>query len=276
MATASAPLLPLLIEADDLHAHLDDPQLLIVDLSSSDNYQRQHIPGAVHIPPSALQCGIKPATGKLPPVEQLTELFSRCGIDRGKHVVVYDDEGGGWAGRMIWTLDLLGHTRYSYLNGGIHAWADAGLPVSSTTETPVATTFEAQFNRRPIAEIEDVLAAIANPDCAIWDARSAAEYRGEKVLAERGGHIPGAIHLDWLDLIDRDNAMRLVDLEQLRLTLQQLGLTPDKTVITHCQTHHRSGLSYLAMKLLGYPAIKGYHGSWSEWGNRPELPVTTD
>ena len=115
--------------------------------------------------------------------------------------------------------------------------------------------------------------AIDDDDQAIWDARSPEEYRGEKVAAQRGGHIPGAINIDWLELMDRERQLRLVDLQDLQQRLDKLGLSKDKTVITHCQTHHRSGLSYLAMKILGYDRIKGYHGSWSEWGNLPSTPV---
>jgi thiosulfate/3-mercaptopyruvate sulfurtransferase len=93
------------------------------------------------------------------------------------------------------------------------------------------------------------------------------------VLAQRGGHIPGAINLDWLELIDSNNHMRLKDLSSLQVKLNELGITADKMIITHCQTHHRSGLSYLLMKILGYPHIKGYHGSWGEWGNSDATPI---
>ena len=125
----------------------------------------------------------------------------------------------------------------------------------------------------PIAEIEDFITLLGNSQLAIWDARSPEEYRGEKVLAERGGHIPGAVNLDWLELIDKGNDYRLKDLDSLKAKLESLGITADRSVITHCQTHHRSGLSYLLMKILGYPHIKGYHGSWGEWGNRDDTPV---
>lgn len=274
--TSSKPLLPLLIEAPLLAPLLDDPRLLIIDLSSEANYQHQHIPGAVHLSPAALKTGTPPAPGKLPSAEQLSAVFSQIGLTPERHVVAYDDEGGGWAGRLIWTLDVLGHQHSSYLNGGIHAWAAAGLPLSSEAVKLTASDYQAQIHQQPIAEIEDILAGIATPDQAIWDARSAAEYRGEKVLAARGGHIPGAINIDWLELIDDDNHKRLINLQQLQQRLEQLGLSRDKTIITHCQTHHRSGLTYLAMKILGYPNIKAYPGSWSEWGNHQELPITTD
>lgn len=265
--------LPLLIEAGQLHPQLDHQQLLILDTSSADTHAKYHLPGAVHIAPSSLQCGVKPAAGKLPSVEQLTELFSKAGLTPDKHVIAYDDEGGGWAGRLIWTLDVLGHSNYSYLNGGIHAWLDAGLPTEQGTSPGQPVDYRVNIDRSPMAELEDVLASLEDNSVAIWDARSKEEYEGSKVLAQRAGHIPGAINIDWLELIDRQRQTRLVDLNTLQQRLDKLGLGKDKTIITHCQTHHRSGLTYLAMKILGYPKIRGYDGSWSEWGNHENTPI---
>ncbi len=265
--------LPLLIEAADLEQALDTPELLILDTSSRENYLRHHIPGALHIAPAELQRGEKPAVGKIPHEEQLQALFSRVGLHPDSHVLVYDDEGGGWAGRLIWTLDAIGHHRYSYLNGGLHAWLAGDHPVESGENTAEPSELEIHIDSTPIAEIEDFITLLDNRQLVIWDARSPEEYRGEKVLAERGGHIPGAVNLDWLELMDKANNYRFKDLDSLKATLESLGITPDRSVITHCQTHHRSGLSYLLMKILGYPHIKGYHGSWGEWGNRSDTPI---
>ncbi|WP_372799493.1 sulfurtransferase [Litorivivens sp.] len=267
--------LELLIEPETLVAELGNDALLIIDVCSADSYKTHHIPGAVHIPPAELQAGTKPAVGKIPEKKRLDALFSAAGLNSRKHVVVYDDEGGGWAGRLIWTLDVLGHRNYSYVNGGLHAWLAAGLPVTTELPTTAPSEFVGEWHEEFIAEAVDVLDAIDDDDQAIWDARSPEEYRGEKVVAQRGGHIPGAINIDWLELMDRERQLRLVDLQGLQQRLDKLGLSKDKTVITHCQTHHRSGLSYMAMKILGYDRIKGYHGSWSEWGNREDTPINT-
>ncbi|MFT7406116.1 sulfurtransferase [Zhongshania sp.] len=264
---------PLLLETTQLAEMLYDPKLLILDTSSAANYAKHHIPGAVHIAPSELQSGIKPAVGKLPSIEALNSLFAKVGLTPDTHVIAYDDEGGGWAGRLIWTLDVIGHRNYSYLNGGLHAWLDEGHPSEKVANHPAPTKQDISIDSLVIAEIEDFISMLDNSQLAIWDARSAEEYRGEKVLAQRGGHIPGAINLDWLELIDRNNHMRLKDLSSLQAKLNELGITADKMIITHCQTHHRSGLSYLLMKILGYPHIKGYHGSWGEWGNSDTNPV---
>lgn len=267
--------IPLLLEPEQLLPLLEhsDAPLLILDVSSADNYRKHHVPGAIHIEPKQLQLGAPPAPGKLPTVEQLNALFSRVGLTPEHHVIAYDDEGGGWAGRLIWTLDVIGHKRYSYLDGGIIAWANEGFPVETTPNEGTPSSCSVTIDSTPIAEIEDILPRLGDNDFAIWDARSAQEYEGSKVVSKRGGHIPGAINIDWLELMDRDRNLRLIDLNGLQQRLDTLGLSRDKQIVTHCQTHHRSGLTYLAMKLLGYNNIKGYHGSWSEWGNRDDTPV---
>lgn len=267
----------LLIEPDQLQALLTtSPQpLLILDVSSSENYLRHHVPGAIHIEPKSLQCGAPPVPGKLPSQQQLETLFAAVGLRDDHLVIAYDDEGGGWAGRLIWTLDVIGHRQYRYLNGGLTAWVNEGFPTETTVNPGTSQDLNISIHQEPIADIATVRQAIGREDCAIWDARSAAEYDGSKVVAKHGGHIPGAVNIDWLELMDRDRNLRLVDLDVLQQRLNQLGLSADKQIITHCQTHHRSGLSYLVMKILGYPHIKGYDGSWSEWGNRDDTPIAT-
>lgn len=261
---------PRLIETTDLEAHLSDDNLLLVDLCRDEIYSQYHIPGAVHVAPSELVSGIKPATGKLPSVERLMALFSRIGYDKSRQIVAYDDEGGGWAGRFIWTLDVIGHKGSSLLNGGLIAWMNDHLPVTSDIPKVEPREVSLSIDGNVIAEKEDVFQALDSNNIVIWDARSPEEYQGTKVVAARGGHIPGAVNLDWLELMDRENHFRLrADLEQL---LADHGIDRSRSVITHCQTHHRSGLSYFAGTLLGLD-IKAYHGSWSEWGNDPDTPI---
>jgi thiosulfate/3-mercaptopyruvate sulfurtransferase len=266
--------LPLLLEVAELAVELaqrDD--LLIIDVSAPDNYLAGHLPGALHLPPGALLRGTPPAPGKIPELAQLEALFSALGLNGDKHVIAYDDEGGGWAGRLLWTLEAVGHPHYSYLNGGIHAWRGAGLPVQNEVTKPQPSACSFELNAGPIVEAEEILALLGDPNFRVWDARSPAEYRGERSGSARAGHIPGAINIDWLELIDRANAMRLVDLAELRSRLASLDLGPDRNIVTHCQSHHRSALSWLAMRILDYPQARGYHGSWGEWGNRDDLPV---
>lgn len=265
--------LPLLLEPAELQAHLGARGLLVVDLGKASVYQQVHVPGAVHCSGKALLANEQPAPGKLPPLEQLSAAFSALGLTPDTHVVVYDDEGGAWAGRFIWTLEVVGHRRYSYLNGGIHAWLASGQAVESRPNEPQPSTYTARLEPGADADIDYVLAHHRDADHVLWDARSPEEFHGEVVRAQRAGHIPGARNYEWTRAIDRADSLRLRPLEQVRAELETLGITADKTVITYCQTHHRSGFTYLLGRLLGFPRMKAYAGSWSEWGNRPDTPI---
>ena len=269
-----AAIAPRLLEPAQLAALLeqDDGTLLVLHAGNPQSYAEGHIPGALYVPPKSLMCGVPPATGQLPQAEELSRIFSAIGLHPKRHVVACDDEGGGWAGRLLWTLDVLGHEAWSYLNGGIVAWRDAGLPLATEPGVPTPSDFQAQIHRRAIAEAEDILQKLGEPNFAVWDARSRAEYDGQRVLSKRGGHIPGAVHWEWLELIDTKRSLRLRELEEIDRELEARGLGAQQHIVTHCQSHHRSALCYLAGRLLGR-RIQGYHGSWSEWGNRDDTPV---
>ena len=110
---------------------------------------------------------------------------------------------------------------------------------------------------------------------AFLDARSIQEFDGIKRFAEQAGHIPGARHYEWTDGLDRGNNYRFLPSEKIQQELNELKLSSDKEIIVYCQTHHRSSLSYVMLKHLGYEKVRGYPGSWSDWGNRQGMPVET-
>lgn len=264
--------LPLIVEPEQLAARLGNEDLLLVDLSSPQNYASGHIPGALHLPFQALLAGTPPAPGKLPTVERLTQVFRAIGLRPDLHVVAFDDEGGGWAGRFLWTLEVIGHRQYSYLNGGMHAWRAAGLPL--TTDEPEITPSEISLaiDPAPIMDTDEIRQQLDSPSFCVWDARSPQEYSGEKVVAMRGGHIPGAINCEWTQLMDPGRNLRIR--ADAREFLAALGIDDSKKIVTHCQSHHRSGFTWLVGRSLGLD-IRAYPGSWSEWGNLPDTPVET-
>ena len=124
-------------------------------------------------------------------------------------------------------------------------------------------------NTRILAD--EIIQNLDKSDFAIWDARSPGEYSGDIIRSSRGGHIPNAINLEWTELMDRDNNLRIrQDAQQI---LDNLGLTKEKQIATHCQSHHRSSFTYMVARILGYSEIRGYDGSWAEWGNLEYTPV---
>ena len=243
-----------------------------VHVGDAGGYAAAHLPGAALVTPSMLRRGAPPAAGELPGVDALGALGAALGLSASPFLVVYDDEGGAWAGRLAWTLDVLGHARYACLDGGLRAWRQAGGPLQSgPPPAALATPYRAAPRDGPQMTRAELLSRLGDPGLAIWDARSAAEYDGSRRLSARGGHIPGAVHYEWLGLLDRARGGRLRNLETLRAELSAVGL-PAAEVVTHCQTHHRSGLSYWVGKLLGWN-MRAYAGSWADWGNRDDTPV---
>jgi len=268
-----ADALPLLLEPEQLEAHLGDDELLLVDLCRPETYLKFHIPGAVHLDYADLVQAHKPIMGLLPSAQQLGRVLGAIGLTPELQVVAYDDEGGGRAARLLWTLDVLGHRRLSLLNGGLHAWANEAHELENHPVKADPADYAAHIAERGVADKSYVLAHLDDPDVLLLDARTPEEFAGAKRLAARGGHIPGAVNLDWLQTMDRRRNLRLLPADVLRSMLQRLGATPDKEIVTYCQSHHRSSHSYVMLKWLEFTKMKGYPGAWSEWGNDPSLPV---
>ncbi|RXE48940.1 sulfurtransferase [Chromohalobacter israelensis] len=268
-------LLPLIVEPEQLAEHLDAPDLLIVDVPlKAESYTTGHVPGAIFLDHRRLLAGDGPVPNDVPDEDALSALFSELGLTRDTHVVAYDDEGGGWAGRLLWTLELIGHTRYSYLNGGIHAWRAAGLTQSREPHQPQPSDYRAEIrNPGVMIERDELLQRLDEVQLAVWDARSPAEYRGEKGQNRHLGHIPRAVNMEWTNAMDRQRDLRIRDYAELITELDALGLTPDMEIVTHCQSHHRSGFTWLVGKALGFEKMRAYPGSWQEWGNRDDTPI---
>lgn len=267
------PLLPLLVEPQKLATRLSAPELLVVDMGRPETYAHEHIPGAVHVEYADIAVARPPATGMIPDADRLTEVLRAIGLRPEHHVVAYDDDTGGRAARLLYTLDVLGHRNYSLLNGGLGAWEEAGLPIDSAVAARARSHIEARIGTHGIADKDYIRAHIGDPAVLLVDTRAPEEYDGSLKRAARGGHIPGAVNFNWTEAMDPARHHRLKPAEELQRTLTALGVTTDKEVVVYCQTHHRSAHTYFVLKYLGYPRVRGYPGSWSEWGNIPDLPI---
>ncbi len=272
--------LSLVIEPDELQAMQSNENILIIDLSTPKQYQQAHIPNAVFLDYAHIVAMKQPFTGLLPEVENFEHIINSIGITADTQIVAYDEEGGGKAARLIWTLHAMGHNRASLLNGGLIAWYREKFPMSNTAvirqANPSDQHYAVDFSQQPVVANTDYIKAnLDKNNVALLDARSIDEYMGQAKYAQKSGRIPGAKHFEWDRALDAQCNYRLHSKETLQTQLDELGLTQDKEIIVYCQSHHRSSFSYLMLKYLGYEKVRGYPGSWSEWGNRTDTPIET-
>ena len=269
--------LPLLMETHELSQRLDQGESLrIVYVGDRESFETAHIPGARFVDYADLKTEQPPAGGVLPPLEHLGRKLAEAGIRPETAVVAYDDSGNARAARLLWTLDCLGHFNASLLNGGLPAWLSDGYTVEKGPMAVEARTsdYQAELTHPEYrADKAYLLEKLGDPEVKVLDARTPEEYRGEMVRARNAGHIPGALNLEWTQNMNPGDATRLWPKEKLKAMYEELGLSPDEEVITHCHTHHRSALTYFVLRYLGFEKVRGYDGSWSEWGNSPECPV---
>src|SRR3954466_4536892 len=244
---------------------------LVIDLRAPEDFASGHIPGAVHLDLWGVSL-IDTDPGPLKAFMWMVDhLFSLRGVDAATPVVVYDDQSGMRAARAFWFLEYFGHPRVQVLDGGFGAWVSAGLPVTRDAAAPPKSTWTGTPQPQTIATWRDVQARLGHRDVVILDTRSDGEYQGTLVRAKRGGRIPGAVQVEWSRNLGPDGAFKPA--AELRAMYESAGVTPDKEVVTYCQGGYRAAHGYLALRLLGYPRVRNYTGSWKEWGDREDLPV---
>jgi len=268
----SFPNAHLLTTPAGLASALDQPgKPLVLDLRPAEDFAAGHIPGAVHLD----LWGLSLVDTDPAPLKAfmwiVDHLFNLRGVDVSTPIVVYDDQSGMRAARAFWFLEYFGHPRVQVLDGGFGAWVKAGRPVTREAAPPPKSAWTGTPQETRLATWRDVQSRLGQAGVVILDTRSDAEYDATLVRAKRGGRIPGAVHVEWTRNLAADGAFKPEP--ELRAMYEQAGVTPDKEVVTYCQGGYRAAHAYLALRLLGYPRVRNYTGSWKEWGDREDLPI---
>jgi len=263
--------------------------LVIIDTRQAPEFCAGHIEGAAHLDLYGISLNDTRPQALAAFTWMLAYLMEIRGVDYGKTVVFYQENSGFRSARGFWFLEYLGHEDVHILDGGIDAWKAEGLPVTRDAWPMAGGPYEAgvEGHRRilrtsfasrlksceegRIATADYILNHLGDSDVAIHDTRSVGEYFAENVRAARGGAIPGSVHLEWSEAIAEDGSLKPAT--ELAELLEPRSLTPDREMVPLCQGGYRSAHAYLIYRLLGYPRIRNYLGSWKEWGDREDLPI---
>ncbi len=263
----------LLWSPERLKARSGQPGLTIIDTRPAEQFAKGRLPGARHFDLYFVNTDdTDPA-----PLASFTRMWANLlgwrGVRETDTIVFYGEFTDMCAARGFWFTEYLGHCDVHVLDGGIAAWEAAGLVLETESNPPKPVKFVCRPVLETVATYSSVLSAIDDPECVIVDNRSRDEFTGADRRALHGGAIPTAKHRDWEDLYDHQSGC-MKDADQLRQAFESLKALPDKEITLYCNTGYRSAHAYLALRLLNYPRIRNYVGSWQEWGNRAGLPIS--
>jgi len=259
--------------------HLNDKKVKLIEVDvDTAAYDEGHIEGAVGFNwTSQLQDQLR---RDIISKDGLDQLFSAAGVENGDTVVLYGDNNNWFAAYAFWLLEMYGHKDAKLMDGGRKKWAEENRPMTKTVPTPQPAKYKAKDPDRKLrARRDDVLKAVSDGKNALVDVRSPAEYNGEIMAppglpetAQRMGHIPGAQNVPWAQAVREDGTFKSQDeLEQL---YGAKGVTKDKDIIAYCRIGERSSHTWFALKhLLGYPNVRNYDGSWTEYGSLIDVPI---
>jgi thiosulfate/3-mercaptopyruvate sulfurtransferase len=268
-----------LVSTDWVEQHLDDPGVRIVE-SNEDAllYATGHIPGAVHVDWFVtLQDPVKRDFIEQEPFEQLCRGL---GISVDTKVVFYGDKSNWFACYAFWLFEHYGHRDLSIMDGGRAKWLQEGRAMTKEVPSYSETDYEASKPNTDLRAFREDVFKHIEAGGPLVDVRSPMEYAGELLHmpdypqegAMRGGHIPGAVNIPWSQATNEDGTFK--DPEALAAVYAEQGMSKDEEVIAYCRIGERSSHTWFALKyLLGFPRVKNYDGSWTEWGNLVGAPI---
>lgn len=255
--------------------NLDNPDVAIIEVSgNAESYQEGHIPGAIHVHPGSRLTNPEDSTqGQVLTQDALSELFSEIGITHDTTVVLYDDSRNLSSSRAYWAMKYYQHEDVRIYNGGKNLWVAEGNELSTDVVEVTPTEYVANAADPEIrTTAEYVMDHLDDENVMMCDTRNAEEFAGTDVRAARGGHIPGAINIDWVYNVNDDGLFKSA--EELYELYTAAGFSPDKQIITYCQTGVRGAHTWFVLReLLGFPDVRNYDGSWAEYGNRDDTPI---
>ena len=268
-ARRDAPLPPadsLVVSTGWLAAHLHDPRVVVLHAGAHDEeaFARAHLPGARYLDLMAITANVAGVPTELPAVALLDSVFESVGVSDDSRVVLYGSPTV--VGRAFFTLEYLGHSRVSVLDGGLRRWRAEGRAVASEATRHARGRLTPRPRPEIVAGAAWVRDRLGNGRVALLDTRTDAEFLGvgERRGLRSDGHLPGAQHLLWEELLESEDELELRDAGVLRAKFLARGAAPGDTVVTYCLVGMRASLSYLVARWLGYET-RMYDGSYAEW-----------
>ncbi|WP_276299201.1 sulfurtransferase [Halorussus lipolyticus] len=232
-------------------------EVAVVDVREAWEYDGiGHVPGAVSIPFETFRSGGDDDEGMLPGAQAWADLLGEAGISEDDTIVAYDDTHGVFAARFLVTAEAYGHRDLYLLDGDFSSWMREHETESEAPEVEPVPYEVRESEDSPFVTREEVESAMDDPDAVLVDTRDDDEF------AE--GHIPGAVNLDWRELVD-DETRGLKPRAELTEILERYGVTPDKRVVLYCNTARRISHTYVVLSSLGYDVLEFYEGSLTEW-----------